>query len=107
PSDWRLQFTVDPAVPDFGRQRILFREVLHLLLRAFTFRMYLDFSCALAFRTYLGEKLLAIVAVTEQIALGHAPPPAGALHSRTIHIKLRNYLCGEDMERSGTLKSSP
>ena len=92
---------MEPAAPYFGRHGI-FREVFHLFF-VFTFRTYLDFSCALAFRTNLSEKLFAVVAVTEQSALGHEPTPAGARHSRSMPI----VRCGEAMELAGTLKASP
>jgi hypothetical protein len=73
PSNWCLQFAMDPAAPYFGRHGVFFRDVFHLFC-VLTFHAYLDFSCALAFRTYLSEKLFAVVAVTEHSALGHGPP---------------------------------
>ena len=87
---------MDPAAPYFGRHRVLFREVFHPFC-VLTFRMYLDFSCALAFRTYLSETLLAVVAVTEQSALGHAPSAGSA----TLPVNAFRS------ELAGTLKSSP
>ena len=63
---------MDPAAPYCGRHRVIFGEAFHRF-SVFAFCTYLHFSYALAFRTYLREELLAVVAVNEQRRLGQMP----------------------------------